>query len=105
MFRIYQAALTNILRHAQASKVKIQFKLDDQQAILNVEDNGKGFILPDHWITLARQGHLGILGARERASEVGGDLKVISNPGKGTIIHAVVPVKEEFSVSLPLEVN
>ena len=43
------------------------------------------------------------MGARERANEVGGDLKVISSPGKGTIIQAVVPVKEEYAETLPLE--
>ena len=72
LFRIYQAALNNILRHAQASRVSIQFKLNEKQAILRIQDNGQGFILPAHWITLARQGHLGIVGARERANEVGG---------------------------------
>ena len=103
LFRIYQATLNNILRHAQASRVRIQFKVNEKQAILRIRDNGQGFLLPEHWITLARQGHLGIVGARERANEVGGDLKVISTPGKGTIVEAVVPVKEVYTETLPLE--
>ena len=96
LFRIYQAALNNILRHAQANQVKIQFRLEDGQAVLKVRDNGKGFELPERWINLARQGHLGIVGARERAKEVGGELNVITRIGKGTIIQAVVPLNEEL---------
>jgi PAS domain S-box-containing protein len=97
LFRIYQAALNNILRHAQADQVEIQLKLADGQAILQVKDNGKGFELPERWINLARQGHLGIIGARERAKEVGGDLDVISKLGQGTIIQAVVPIIDDVS--------
>jgi PAS domain S-box-containing protein len=95
LFRIYQAALNNILRHAQADQIKIQFKLKHGHAFLKIQDNGKGFLLPDRWIDLARQGHFGIVGARERAKEVGGDLEVITHPGKGTLLQAVVPFCEE----------
>ena len=95
LFRIYQAALTNIVRHAQADQIKIQFKLNNGRAILKIQDNGKGFLLPERWIDLARQGHLGIVGARERAKEVGGDFEVITRPGKGTLLQAVVPYCEE----------
>ena len=97
LFRIYQAALNNILRHAQADQIKIQFKLNNGRAILKIQDNGKGFLLPDRWIDLARQGHLGIVGARERAKEVGGDLEVITRPGKGTLLQAVIPYCEEMN--------
>ena len=95
LFRIYQAALNNILRHSEADQVKIQFRLNNGQAILKIQDNGKGFTLPERWIDLARQGHLGIVGARERAKEIGGDLDVITRPGKGTLLQAVVPYCEE----------
>jgi len=101
LFRIYQAALNNIMRHAQASMVKIRFRLDEKKAILKVQDNGRGFELPGRWINFARQGHLGIVGARERANEVGGMLTVASSPGKGTLIQAVVPIKEEFTEVMP----
>ncbi|MCL4560849.1 MAG: histidine kinase [Chloroflexi bacterium] len=96
LFRIYQEALNNILRHAQAHVVRIRFRLREGQAILKIQDNGKGFELPNRWINLARQGHLGIVGAMERAKEVGGNLEVTTRPGKGTIIRAVVPFNEEL---------
>jgi PAS domain S-box-containing protein len=95
LFRIYQEALNNIVRHAQASTVQIRFKLEDEQAILEIQDDGKGFELPNRWIKLARTGHLGIVGAMERAKEVGGNLEITTSPGRGATIRAVVPRNEE----------
>jgi PAS domain S-box-containing protein len=97
LFRIYQEALNNIIRHAQASTVRIRFQLREKQAILKVQDNGLGFEVPGSWINLARQGHLGIAGAMERAKEVGGILEVTARPGKGTIIRAVVPLQSDMN--------
>ena len=54
LFRIFQAALNNILRHSEADQVKIQFRLSNGQAILKIQDNGKGFTLPERWIHLVR---------------------------------------------------
>jgi PAS domain S-box-containing protein len=95
MFRIYQEALNNILRHAQASKVIVNFTIRDDQAYLEIKDDGRGFKPPDHWIEMARQGHLGLVGAIERAHEVGGHLDIKSRTGKGTLIRAVIPVQEQ----------
>jgi PAS domain S-box-containing protein len=71
LFRIYQEALNNILRHAQAKTVKVRLRLTAQKAVLEIQDDGVGFELPKHWVRLARQGHLGLVGAMERAREVG----------------------------------
>lgn len=95
LFRIYQESLNNIVRHAQAKTVKIRFKLAAQKAVLEIQDDGCGFELPNHWIKLARRGHLGLVGAMERAREVGGSLDVLTAPGRGTIIRASVPLQEE----------
>ena len=96
LFRIYQESLNNILRHAQAKAIGIRFKLSTDTAVLEVQDDGAGFTLPGHWLKLARQGHLGLVGAMERAKEVGGELEVVSAPSQGTLIRAVVPLKEEL---------
>ena len=96
LFRIYQEALHNILRHARANRVWVRFWLDEEQAILEVQDNGVGFELPNRWIKLARQGHLGLVGAIERTGEVGGSLEVKTASGQGTLIRAKVPLKEEL---------
>ncbi len=97
LFRIYQEALNNTLRHAEANKVLVRFWLNDGLASLEVDDNGKGFKLPEHWIELARKGHLGLVGSIERAREAGGHLEVTSASGKGTRIRAVLPLRSEIS--------
>ena len=94
LFRIYQEALNNVLRHSKADRVVIHFWFNEDYAFLEVHDNGKGFKPPEHWIELARKGHLGLVGSIERAREVGGQLEVTSEVGKGTTIRAVVPMKK-----------
>ena len=91
LFRICQQALNNVQRHAQANQVTIRLKLDSEQVILEVEDNGCGFQMPQRRIELARQGHLGLVGAAERAEAIGGQLKIISSPQNGTLIQAIIP--------------
>ena len=60
---------------------------------LEVEDDGVGFDVPPNLLRLARQDHLGIAGAAERAELLGGKLTIRSIPGKGTLVHAVIPLK------------
>jgi signal transduction histidine kinase len=91
LFRIYQAALSNVLRHATAHQVVIRLSLDEEQVVLEVQDDGQGFELPERWIEIARQGHLGLIGMVERAESIGGQLNVVSAPGQGTVIQAVIP--------------
>lgn len=91
-YRIYQEAMTNIARHARAERVVIRFSLDEKRAVLQVLDNGIGFELPGHWLKLARQGHLGLIGAMERARDIGGQMRIKTAPGKGTSIQVVIPL-------------
>ncbi len=91
LFRIYQVAITNVIRHARATQADVRFALDHRQAHLEVEDNGCGFTVPKRWIDLARQGHLGLVGASERAEAAGGNLSVTSEPGKGTRVLVTIP--------------
>lgn len=93
LFRIYQQAVGNIIRHAQANNISVRFYYDTQKASLEVEDDGVGFDVPPSLFTLARQDHLGIAGAAERAELLGGKLTIRSKPGKGTLVQAVVPLK------------
>lgn len=66
-------------------------RLDDEFVILEVEDNGRGFEIPKRWLDTAREGHLGLLRAYERAQAIGGELKVTSRRGEGTLLRVVVP--------------
>ena len=91
LFRIYQAALINVTRHAAARQVFIRFSLAEEQVVLEIQDDGQGFELPERWIEMARQGHLGLIGMVERVESIGGQLNVVSAPGQGTLIQAIVP--------------
>jgi PAS domain S-box-containing protein len=91
LFRIYQQTMINIARHASATKVFIRLELDAENVLLEVRDNGKGFEVPERWIDLVRDGHLGLAGSAERAEAVGGRMDVISAPDQGTSIVVTVP--------------
>jgi PAS domain S-box-containing protein len=91
LYRIYQMAITNVIRHAQASRAEVTFRFDNEFIVLTIEDNGRGFRRPARLIDFARQGHLGLLGAYERARAIGGELKINTQPGQGTSIRVVVP--------------
>lgn len=93
MFRIYQNAVINVARHAEANQLWVRFDLKDNQLTLEVEDNGKGFNIPKRWVELVRKGHLGLVGMRERVEAIGGNLTITSAPDKGTLIRVVVPIK------------
>ncbi len=92
LFRIIQEALTNIVKHAEASQVRVQLEFSDSTAIVQVEDNGKGF---DVEAALSREGmrhNLGIHGMAERATLLGGTFTIRSQPGQGTHLRVEVPL-------------
>lgn len=92
LFRIYQELMNNVLKHAAASAVKIYFYKTEEDATLEVRDDGRGFSVPSEWVILARQKHLGLVGVQERAEAVGGRVEIQSAPGMGTVVRVVVPL-------------
>lgn len=82
IFRIFQETLTNITRHANANTITVNLKRLDQKLILRVEDDGTG-IAADH---MSNNRSLGILGMRERARLIGGELRVFNGDENGTIV-------------------
>jgi signal transduction histidine kinase len=82
LYRISQEALTNVLRHAEATMVEIKIDQEKDNFVLTIKDNGRGITESD---TLGRQS-LGILGMRERAHLVGGKITISGDKGKGTEI-------------------
>lgn len=91
LYRICQYALENIVLHAQATQVSIQFTYDAEQVVLCIEDNGCGFSVPDNWFTFVQQGHIGLMGCKERAEAVGGVIEILSAPGNGVKLTIRVP--------------
>ena len=91
LFRIYQHLLSNVIRHARAENVWIRLSLSPREVVLEVADDGDGFTAPSSMITLAREGHLGLVGATERAEAIGGKVEIETSPGKGARIRTVIP--------------
>ena len=87
IFRIFQETLTNVARHAEASEVDVRMAHEGGDLILEVHDNGKGF--PEGRLSDGKS--LGILGMRERAVLLGGELAIDGAPGRGTTVSVRVP--------------
>ena len=90
-FRIFQELLTNVARHARATRVDIVVRLDGNKLVLEVQDNGKGISEAE----LDGSKSLGLLGMRERASLFGGHVAITGTRGQGT----------RATVSIPLRLN
>jgi len=82
--------LHNIQSHAEATHIWVRLQQVDSQVILEIADNGKGFIVPDNWAEFVSQKHLGMAGMAERANALGGALVVHSAPNQGTQIQVTV---------------
>jgi len=90
-FRIAQEALNNAARHAQASHVRLEVRFAEEGLTIHAEDDGVGFTAPEQPWELARRGHFGLMGMRERALMFGGHLSIQSSPGKGAKVTAFLP--------------
>jgi signal transduction histidine kinase len=91
LFRIAQEALSNVKKHAEATEVVINVEFVDGAVEMTVHDNGKGFTLTAPVEELATAGHLGLIGMRERARLLGGELTIQSQPALGTKVVVVMP--------------
>jgi len=91
LFRIAQEALRNVWRHSQATKAEVTVEFDEKKTKVTVNDNGKGFNLPQTVGDLAKDGKLGLAGMQERARLIGGTLAVQSQPGRGSSITVELP--------------
>ncbi|HRP56996.1 HAMP domain-containing protein [Agriterribacter sp.] len=91
LFRIYQESLTNIARHAGATRVEVNFEVINDKISLTIRDNGKGFNADPP----EKRKTLGLLGMNERAIVIGGSLKIRSAKGKGTIVEITVPIVKD----------
>ncbi|OQP39839.1 hypothetical protein A4H97_16595 [Niastella yeongjuensis] len=95
LFRIYQEALTNIARHANAKTVFSKLLVQNEQVILTIIDDGAGFDMQ----TLAIKKTLGLLGMKERTLMLGGRFEINSKPGEGTTIIVITPLHDEMATS------
>ena len=91
IYRVAQEGLTNIAKHAQAQRISLALKRSESKVSVTIEDDGQGF----DWQKVAGSEFpdrgVGLLGMRERASVVGGRLRVRSRPGQGTRLYVELP--------------
>lgn len=90
LLRIGQEAMTNAIKHAQATHLWLDLKFDSKRLRFSVRDDGRGFDPAAQQAN--RNGHFGLLGMRERADQLGGILTVHSRPGEGTEIVVEIPL-------------
>ncbi len=95
VFRIFQEILTNVARHARATRVDIDLSVSDEAVSLEVLDNGVGIPSSD----LHGRRSLGLLGMQERALLFGGEVVISGNPGQGTRVQVRIPMRKAGSQS------
>jgi PAS domain S-box-containing protein len=98
LFRILQETLTNVARHAKATRVEVVQQKQRDRVVLMIRDNGQGF----DQVGPSLSKSLGLLGMRERAAILGGQVNISSAPGNGTTVTAWIPLPSpEESGAIP----
>jgi len=97
LFRIFQETLTNVARHAGATKVEAALEGLDGSLRLEVRDNGRGISREE--ISGAKS--LGIIGIRERVRYLGGEVRIEGSPGAGTVVTVTLPEGKGGSPDAP----
>jgi signal transduction histidine kinase len=96
LYRVMQEALTNIVKHAQASQVWVDLSLEDNLVTLTIQDNGQGFIAGE-----SSSPGIGLAGLQERLTVAGGKLNISSKPRQGTILSAQFPLADDLETRPP----
>ncbi|MCB0192713.1 MAG: HAMP domain-containing protein [Anaerolineae bacterium] len=105
IYRILQETLSNVRKHAHATKVTVLARFTPRQIRMSVRDNGRGFEVPDDVTDFTNSGNFGIMGLHERAQLFGGSVKIKSTPNQGTIVEMTIPRQitiPPFSVRKPV---
>jgi signal transduction histidine kinase len=93
LYRVAQEALTNVAKHAGATKVRVTLTYLDDALLLDVADNGVGFSAESRTTPDSPADGYGLIGMRRRAERVGGRLTIESVPGSGTTVNLWVPLR------------
>jgi len=88
LYRVIQESLTNVVRHASASSVQIRLGVKNRRVQLEIQDDGKGFAPA----SMPAGAGIGLVGMRERLSQCGGELRILSHPGQGATVLATIPL-------------
>jgi signal transduction histidine kinase len=94
-FRIFQETLTNVIRHANATRVEVRLYESGNFLVLEVKDNGRGI----SEVEIRNTKSIGLIGMRERAALLGGEVRLRGKPGSGTEVSVRVPMPETSPVN------
>jgi signal transduction histidine kinase len=92
VFRLVQESITNVMRHSESEQAFVRMRRVQGNLEISIRDEGCGFDLDDVLARSVRGQHLGLLGMRERAGAIGGELTIDSRPGAGTEVRIRVPL-------------
>jgi len=99
VYRIVQEALTNIRKHANASKVNLRLRFQEDKLLVEISDNGTGFDLSQTLDSAISVGRVGLLGMKQRAETLGGDISIKTGRGTGTAVTLSLPVQHQVEES------
>jgi signal transduction histidine kinase len=91
LLRIGQEAITNAIKHGHAHHIGVTMDYAEKQLVLRIKDDGGGFI-PEKALNVAKEGHFGLQGLRDRARKIGAELKIFSEPGQGASVVLTLPL-------------
>jgi len=99
LYRLAQEGLSNVRRHASATRVDLALRYTPSTITLSLSDDGSGFVMPDDVSMLVTTGKLGLMGIHERARLLGGTAHITSQPGRGTTIQVVIPIDRPLATA------
>jgi signal transduction histidine kinase len=92
LYRVAQEALTNVVRHARATEVRMSIRRLDDSILMEIKDDGKSFDVNKAFLARGNL-RLGLIGMKERIEMVGGNLTIESIPGIGTTLLTTIPLR------------
>ena len=92
LYRMAQEALNNIIRHAHARNAAVKLVYSADSLMLQVDDDGEGFVMPANSSKYAMNGHYGLVGLYERTELIGAKLEISTSPGNGTHLKVMLPM-------------
>jgi len=99
VYRICREALVNAFGHSGAKRIELELEYSDSELYVRIRDNGRG--IDPKVLEKGRDGHWGLAGMRERATRIGGLLKLSSSPAAGTEVQLSIPTSLASELSLP----
>lgn len=97
IYRILQEALNNVKKHAEANEINVLAQFTDREIFLTVQDNGRGFTMPESLADFASSGSFGMMGLQERAQLFGGHIVIEAQPYEGTTVRLVLPRQADLA--------